>query len=144
MKLTSSNKLAQLFTNERGYLSAIYLSIYCDIFNEVKPVDKLWSVQGQTTFHRSHFVMNYKKTFCNYWTSFNFYKCSYATLKILFKYSCHSHKVPLQLKSIHPLWKILEKCTKGGVWIFKYTYLLCDCIIMFITEGVIILFRNPK
>ena len=26
-----------------------------------------------------------------------------------------------------PLWKIFEKCTKeGGVWIFKYTYLMCD------------------
>ena len=27
----------------------------------------------------------------------------------------------LHLKSIHPLWKILEKCTTGGVWIFKCT-----------------------
>ena len=32
----------------------------------------------------------------------------------------------LHLKSIHPLWKILEKCTPGGVWIFKYTFLMYD------------------
>ena len=32
----------------------------------------------------------------------------------------------LHLKSIHPLWKILEKCFIGGMCTFKYTYLLCD------------------
>ena len=32
----------------------------------------------------------------------------------------------LRLKSIHPLWKILEKCLTEGVWIFKYTFLLCN------------------
>ena len=28
----------------------------------------------------------------------------------------------LHLKSIHPLWKILEKCVTWGVWIFKCTF----------------------
>ena len=32
----------------------------------------------------------------------------------------------LQLKSIHAIWKILEKCNTGKEWIFKCTYLLCD------------------
>ena len=30
----------------------------------------------------------------------------------------------LHLKSLHLLWKILEKWTPGGVWIFKYTHLM--------------------
>ena len=34
------------------------------------------------------------------------------------------------------LWKILEKCTTRGVWIFKCTYLLCYFKIRFVTEGV--------
>ena len=50
----------------------------------------------------------------------------------------------LHLKSLHPLWKIFEKCTTGGVWIFKCTYLLCDFSIRFCTEGVNILFRIAK
>ena len=32
----------------------------------------------------------------------------------------------LHLKFIHPLWMNLERCTTGGVWIFKCTYLLHD------------------
>ena len=48
------------------------------------------------------------------------------------------------VKSIHPLWKILEKCTTRGVWIFKSTYLLCSISIRFITGGVNISFRSAK
>ena len=51
----------------------------------------------------------------------------------------------LHLKSIHPLWKILEKCSTGDMWIFKCNYLLCDFQIRFITKGVNkIIFRSAK
>ena len=44
----------------------------------------------------------------------------------------------LHIKAIHPLSKIFKKCTPGGVWIFKYTHLVCMCgfKISFISEGV--------
>ena len=50
----------------------------------------------------------------------------------------------LHLKFIHPLWKILGKCVTGGEWIFKCTYLVCEFLIRFITEGVNVLFRSAK
>ena len=50
----------------------------------------------------------------------------------------------LHLKSIHPLWKILERCTKWRVGIFNCIHPLRDFYIRFITEGVNIVFRSPK
>ena len=38
--------------------------------------------------------------------------------------SFHTSLGPYDL-NIHPLWKLLEKCTSGGVLIFKYTFILC-------------------
>ena len=43
-----------------------------------------------------------------------------------------------------PCGKFFEKYITGWVWIFKYTFLICDCQIRFITEGVNPLFRSAK
>ena len=61
------------------------------------------------------------------------------------KFSSISGEIGLfQLKSIHPQWMILEKCTTEGVWIFKCNYILSNFQISFITEGVSILLRSAK
>ena len=52
--------------------------------------------------------------------------------------------VLLHLKSIHPLWKILEKCATGGSINLQMHLPLYDFQIGFITEGVNILFRSAK
>ena len=45
----------------------------------------------------------------------------------VFKVSVHVYPNGLlHFNSIQPLWKVLEKCITGGVWISKYTHLLCD------------------
>ena len=53
-----------------------------------------------------------------------------VTLAHLYKYHHKSRNGLFHFKSIHPLWKILEKCTEWGVGIFKCTHPLMDFYII--------------
>ena len=48
---------------------------------------------------------------------------------------------PLHLKSKHPLWKILEKCSTGWSVNFKCIYIPCD---IWLKEGVNISLRSTN
>ena len=57
--------------------------------------------------------------------------------------SCPHVNGLLHLKSIHPVWKIFDNYTPGGVWIFKYTYHMCDFQIRFYLRGSKYFIRKP-
>ena len=70
-------------------------------------------------------------------------RCTCDTHEVYMWYPCGVRVISrwlinglLHLKSIHPLWKILKKCTTWGVWIFRCMYLLCDSLTRLITGGV--------